>query len=89
MSYMAPLAMILAFRAVEDLVSEFRIKKRDQLLNRKVYWKKGELGKWEEVKAEDIKVGDVIKINDERVPADVLILSARFFNKQRKRLYQN
>ncbi len=29
-----------------------------------------------ETKAEDLKVGDVIKISNERVPADIIILSS-------------
>lgn len=69
--------MILAFRAVEDIISEIRIKQRDQLINKKVYRKKDEYGHYIDIKSEEIKPGDVIVINDERVPADIIILSAK------------
>lgn len=74
------MAVILIFRLTEELMQEIRIKNRDKLVNNKIY-QKFVNGQYINISAKEIAVGDVIKIANERVPADVVILSARLFNK--------
>lgn len=76
-SYITPVAVILAFRLTEEIVQELRIKNRDKLINNKIYQRYVSDGQYENIKSSEIRVGDIIKIGDERVPADVVILSAK------------
>ena len=69
--------MILGFRGIEELFQEIRINKRDKELNNQTYQKYTASGQYVDINAANISVGDVIKINDERVPADVIILAAK------------
>ena len=82
-SYIFPLLVILLFRALEELFQHLRIKNRDKESNSALYPIKtkstqtGFLLK----KSQDIKVGDVIKIIDNFVPVDIIVLASKFFNK--------
>ena len=62
---------------IEELINEYKIHSRDKLINNKEYSRLEREGGYVSVKASDIKVGDIIRITDERVPADVVILSAK------------
>lgn len=76
-SYIAPLAIILALRFAEEAVQHIKTIERDSESNNKMYARLEKKFVYKFVRAGDLRVGDVIKIKDERVPADVLILSAK------------
>ena len=75
-SYIFPLTIILIFRACEEIFQHFRILNRDKKINDRIYYILTEEDKFVEIKAKDLKVGDIIKIKGERVPADVFILAS-------------
>jgi len=63
-------------RFLEESVQHYRIKKRDREINDTLYAKLDKKFVYKYTRAGELKVGDIIKIKDERVPADVIILSA-------------
>jgi len=79
-SYVGPLGIILTFRLVEEIFQHIRITKRDRLINERLYDKMDVDGSLIKTKAGDLKVGDIVKLVNERVPADVIILAAKYFN---------
>ena len=82
-SYIFPLAVILLFRALEELFQHLRILNRDKEANNNLYPIKTKLSQTGYLlrKSKDIKVGDIIKIVDKLVPVDIIILASKFFNK--------
>lgn len=75
-----PLIVILSFRAIEELSQHIRILSRDRKINKKKYtkivFKKGKVYH-KKINSESIKVGDMIVISNERVPADIIIFSSQ------------
>lgn len=76
-SYVGPLTIILTFRLVEEIFQHIRILRRDRLINERLYEKMDCEGSFLKIQAGDLKVGDIVKLVDERVPADVIILAAK------------
>ena len=68
--------MILLFRFFEEIVQYIRVWRRDRQINGRLYDKKTKNG-FVKTRSGDLHVGDIIKLLDERVPADVIILSAK------------
>lgn len=58
-------------------MQHYKTIKRDSQSNNKLYARLEKKFVYKFTKAGDLRVGDIIKIKDERVPADVLILSAK------------
>lgn len=76
MSYIAPLLIILLFRFFEEIVQYIRVWRRDKQINGRMYDKMVKSG-FVKTKSGDLCVGDIIKLIDERVPADIIILAAK------------
>lgn len=76
-SYIGPLLVILVFRLVEEIFQHLRVQKRDRLINERLYDRLDPEGGVTKTQAGDLKVGDLIKLVNERVPADVIILAAK------------
>ena len=72
-----PLAIILFFRLIEELAQQAKTYKRDRKLNNQEYARLRTDGSLTRVRAGDIRVGDVIKLSDDRVPADLIVLAAK------------
>lgn len=72
-----PLAIILLFRLIEEIAQQVKIYRRDKRINNQEYSKLKNDGTLEKIKAGAIKVGDVIKLTDNRVPADLIILASK------------
>ena len=70
------MAIILTLRFLEEIVQHYRIKKRDREVNDTLYARLDKKFVYKYTRSGDLKVGDIIKIKDERVPADILILTA-------------
>lgn len=62
---------------MEEIVQQAKIYRRDRRSNNEQYSKLRTDGSFARTRAGDIKVGDVIKLTDERVPADLLILASK------------
>lgn len=77
-SYITPLAVILSIRFFEEVLDEFNRFKRDRKLNFEKYQiynlKEQE---FQEKSSQDVKEGDIIKILNQRVPADIVILQSK------------
>ena len=58
-------------------MQQVRIYRRDRKINNELYSKLQSTGTFKRVKAGDLKIGDVIKLTDERVPADLIILASK------------
>lgn len=70
--------MILTIRLFEELIDEIRRFKRDRKLNREKYLiYDDKTQEFKEKLSQDIKEGDIVKIYNQRVPADMLILRSR------------
>lgn len=75
---MTPLAIILILRFLEEIVQHYKIKKRDREINDKLYGRLEKKFVYKYTRAGELKVGDIIKIKDERIPADIIILSSTY-----------
>lgn len=54
---------------------DFQRYRRDKEINEKQYEKLNENGEFQHIRSERIKVGDIIKVNqNERIPADMILL---------------
>ena len=72
------MSVILTIRLFEELIDEIRRFKRDRKLNRQKYLVfNDKTEEFEEILSQDIKEGDIVKIYNQRVPADMLILKSR------------
>lgn len=77
-SYLLPVSVILTIRLFEELIDEIRRFKRDRKLNREKYLiYDDKTQEFKEKLSQDIKEGDIVKIYNQRVPADMLILRSR------------
>lgn len=74
-SYVAPLVFVLAITLIKEAVDDLKWYKRDKEINEKVYMKMKTEGGEEQVYSQNIRVGDIVKINqNDRLPADLLLL---------------
>jgi len=75
-SYLAPLLFVLAITMLKEAYEDWKRGQRDKLLNEKAYKRLDcHSGIIRDVKALDIRVGDIIQVNsDERIPADLVCL---------------
>lgn len=75
-SYLAPLLFVLAITMIKEAYEDYKRGKRDQLLNERTYKRLDcHSGIIRDVKAQDMRVGDIIQVNaEERVPADMICL---------------
>ena len=75
-SYLAPLVFVLSITVVKEFYEDYKRGQRDLLLNDHKYKKLDcYAGIIRDVKAKDIKIGDIIQVNaDERIPADLICL---------------
>ena len=65
-------------RFIEEVSDEIGRYKRDKKLNMEKHQVLNpETFKFETTRSENIKVGDIIKINNQRVPADLIILGSK------------
>lgn len=77
-SYLTPLVVILSIRFFEEIFDEINRYKRDRKINLEEYLVFDEKqGDFEQKKSQDIREGDIIKIFNQRVPADVIILKSK------------
>ena len=76
MSYLAPLLFVLTITMVKEAYEDWKRGQRDKVLNNKMYKRLDcHSGIVRDVKAQDIRVGDIIQVNsNERMPADVICL---------------
>lgn len=82
-TYVAPLGIVLLITCFKEGYDDLQRRRRDQELNNYIYFRAGrenEKGKRNkdgllQVKAKDIKVGQIIRVNhNERLPADMVLL---------------
>ncbi|KAI3649549.1 hypothetical protein MP228_005181 [Amoeboaphelidium protococcarum] len=74
-TYFAPLAFVLFVTISKEGYDDFVRFKRDQEANSQRYWRLARTGQFESVKSDDLKVGDIIKVEkDCRCPADLILL---------------
>lgn len=74
-TYIAPLAFVLLVTMLNEAWDDFLRYMRDKEINEKQYMKLGANGELENILSEAIKVGDIIKVNqNERIPADMVLL---------------
>lgn len=75
-SYLAPLVFVLAVTMIKEFYEDHKRGQRDKLLNQKKYKRLDcHSGALREVKAQDIRVGDIVQVNaNERIPADMVCL---------------
>ena len=72
------MSVILTIRLFEELIDEIRRFKRDRNLNRQKYLVYNvTTEEFDEKLSQDIREGDIVKIYNQRVPADMLILKSR------------
>jgi magnesium-transporting ATPase (P-type) len=77
-SYLLPLGVILAVRFVEEILDEISRYKRDRKLNLEKYFiYDKEEKEFKEKLSQDVREGDIIKILNQRVPADIAILKSK------------
>lgn len=75
-SYIAPLALVLTVTIIKEAYDDYNRYRRDKETNNQKIIKITEKGK-KEIKARDIKVGDIIELNqNERAPADLIVLKS-------------
>jgi phospholipid-translocating ATPase len=75
-SYVAPLVMVLSVTIMKEAFDDYYRYQRDQELNNQKFIKHSNKGR-QNVRSADIKVGDIIELNqNERAPADMIILKA-------------
>lgn len=66
---------MLAITLIKEAVDDLKWYKRDKEINEKVYMKMKTEGGEEQVYSQNIRVGDIVKINqNDRLPADLLLL---------------
>lgn len=74
-TYIAPLAFVLLVTMLNEAWDDFLRYMRDKEINEKQYAKLNANGELENILSENIKVGDIIKVNqNERIPADMVLL---------------
>lgn len=75
-SYLAPLIFVLSITMIKEAYEDWNRGLRDKLLNEKTYKRLDcHSGIIRDVKAQDMRVGDIIQVNaEERVPADMICL---------------
>jgi len=72
----APLVFVLAITLAKEAFDDLQRMRKDRELNNKKYKKLLKDGTYKDISAADIKVGNIIKINqNERLPADMVLLS--------------
>ena len=76
-SYLVPLLFILALRVIEEVVQSVIIMRRDSETNLSEYIKILPDGSESVICSGDIKVGDVLKLENVRVPADCVIVESK------------
>ena len=74
-TYLAPLAFVLTITLVKEGFDDFLRYRRDKDINRKRYTKVAQDGSEVEITSERIRVGDIIKVNqNQRIPADMVMV---------------
>jgi len=75
-SYLAPLLFVLLVTMIKEAYEDWKRGQRDKALNEKKYKRLDcHSGIIRDVKAQDMRVGDIIQVNaNERIPADVICL---------------
>ncbi|CAI2369958.1 unnamed protein product [Moneuplotes crassus] len=74
-TYIAPLAFVLLITMMKEAYDDFQRYRRDKEINEKQYEKLQGDGQFGFIKSEKIKVGDIVKVNqNERIPADMVLL---------------
>jgi len=74
-TYIAPLAFVLTITMMKEAWDDFQRYRRDKDVNEKVYQRLTTNGEFENILSERIKVGNIIKVNqNERIPADLVLL---------------
>lgn len=68
---------ILFFRLVEEIAQQVKIYRRDKKINNEEYARLMPDGSFVQTRSGNLRVGDVIKITDDRVPADLIILASK------------
>lgn len=77
-SYIIPLAVIVVVRFFEEFFDEINRYKRDKKINTEkfeVYNKSTD--SFKQKQSSELREGDIIKIFNQRVPADVIILKSK------------
>lgn len=75
---MIPLGIILTVRFIEMLVDEIGRYRRDRKLNLEAYQVYDRVsGRFRRALSQDVRQGDIIRIVDQRVPADIVILKSK------------
>ena len=77
-SYLIPLLVILTIRFFEEIYDEINRYKRDRKINLEKYEiYNSQTKKFCQKRSQDVREGDIIKIFNQRVPADVVILKSK------------
>lgn len=71
-TYVAPLVMVLAITMIKEAIDDFARFRRDKAINLACY-RVFEKGVWKDLYSKNLKVGHLVKVNqNERVPADLI-----------------
>lgn len=74
-TYIAPLVFVLSITIIKEQFDDVQRKIKDKEINQKKYDKLDRNGNFVSTTGENMKVGDIIKVNkDERIPADMVLL---------------
>lgn len=74
-TYVAPLVFVLLITMLKEAFDDFQRYLRDKELNEKQYERLNVNGEFEPILSEAMKVGDIIKVNqNERIPSDMVLL---------------
>lgn len=74
-TYVAPLVVVLSITILKEAWDDIQRFNRDKEMNNTKYEKLTRAGQFKNVKCQNIKVGDIIKItHNSRVPCDMVLL---------------
>lgn len=74
-TYVAPLVFVLTITLIKEAIDDIKRWNRDRELNSEVYQKVGLNGEYISVSGGDIKVGDIVQLEEKkRIPADMILL---------------
>jgi len=74
-TYVAPLAFVLIITLIKEAIDDIKRWNRDKELNSEIYQKIGKDGQYISVAGGDLKVGDIVCLEEKkRIPADMILL---------------
>jgi len=74
-TYVTPLLFVLTITLLKEGIDDFKRYRRDTEINNEIYQKLGPFGEFTPITSAQIKVGDIIKLQEKRrIPADMVLL---------------